>query len=171
MLCNPLWYGDVVSGHTGWFRNDLCAVARTMEILGERWNFLVLREAFLGTRRFDDFQRGIGVARNILSDRLKTLVDAGILERRQYQDRPPRFEYRLTEAGLDLYPTMVALMQWGDRHLPNPDGPSLVLEHRTCGHETSPVMVCDRCGEPVRARDVRAKPGPGALAAMRAASS
>ena len=162
--------------HERWLTNDLCPVARTMEVLGERWTFLVVREAFLGTRRFDDFQRTTGAARNILSDRLKTLVDAGILERRRYSERPPRFEYRLTEKGLDLYPTLVALMAWGDKHMPIPGGPALRLEHKTCDHRSNPVMVCDHCGEPVRAREMRAMQGPGArrarrsLAAVRSAS-
>jgi DNA-binding HxlR family transcriptional regulator len=146
-----------------WFTNETCSVARTLEIVGERWTFLVLREAFMGVRRFEEFQRNTGVARNILSARLRTLVEHGILQRRHYQDRPPRFEYRLTEEGLDLYPALVALMQWGDRHAAHPAGPPVVLEHKGCGEDSTPFQVCSVCGEPIDARAMRAKPGPGAI--------
>ena len=143
-----------------WFGNDNCSVARTLEIIGEPWTFLVLREAFMGVRRFDQLQRNTGVARNILVVRLRKLVDNRILERRRYQDRPPRFEYRLTERGLDLYPAIVALLQWGDRHAAHPAGRPLVLEHKGSGRESSPRLVCSAYGEPVGARDMRAKPSP-----------
>ena len=152
-----------MSSDRHWFTNESCSVARTLEIIGERWTFLVLREAFLGVRRFVEFQRNIGVARNILSARLRKLVEHGILERRQYEHRPPRFEYRLTERGLDLYPAIVALMQWGDRHAAHPAGRAVVLEHKGCGKDSAPQLVCSQCGEPIGARDMRAKPGPGAL--------
>ena len=147
----------------GWFTNENCSVARTLEVIGERWTMLVLREAFFRVRRFEDFQRNTGAARNILSDRLRRLVDHGILERRQYQERPPRFEYRLTEKGVDLYPVLVSLMQWGDKHAPGEMGPPVLLEHRTCGNVTTPALVCSECGEPLAARDMRALPGPGAI--------
>jgi DNA-binding HxlR family transcriptional regulator len=146
-----------------WFTNETCSVARTLEIIGERWTFLLLREAFMGVRRFEEFQRNTGVARNILSARLRRLVERGILQRRQYQDRPPRFEYRLTEEGLDLYPALVALMQWGDRYAAHPGGPPLALEHKGCGKDSTPHLVCSECGEPIDARDMWAKPGPGAV--------
>ncbi len=148
-----------------WLSNKVCSVAQTLEIIGERWTMLVLRETFLGTRRFEDFQHNIGCARNILSDRLQKLVGNGILERRRYQDRPPRFEYRLTEKGIDLYPTLVALMQWGDRYVAGDRGPAIVLEHKACGHEITPEFVCPHCGERVHARAMRAHVGPGAIAA------
>jgi DNA-binding HxlR family transcriptional regulator len=152
-----------MSADRHWFTNERCSVARTLEIIGERWTFLVLREAFMGVRRFEEFQRNIGVARNILSARLRTLVHHGILERRKYQDRPPRFEYRLTEPGLDLYPALVALMQWGDRHAAHPAGPPVVLEHKGCAKDSIPQLVCSECGERIGARDMRARPGPGAI--------
>jgi DNA-binding HxlR family transcriptional regulator len=148
-----------------WLSNDVCSVAQTLEIVGERWAILVLREAFLGTRRFEDFNDNIGCARNILADRLQRLVGSGILERRRYQDRPPRFEYRLTEKGLDLYAILVTLMQWGDRHVADQRGPAIVLEHKVCGHETTPELVCSHCGERVHARAMRAHLGPGAITA------
>jgi DNA-binding HxlR family transcriptional regulator len=138
-----------------------CSVARTVEVVGERWTMLILREAFLGVRRFDAIQRDLGIARNILSDRLGKLVDHGILERRPYQERPERFEYRLTDRGRDLYPIVVTLMRWGDEHLA-PGGEAPVhLVHASCGRRTQPSLVCDVCGEPVTARDVRPEAGPG----------
>jgi DNA-binding HxlR family transcriptional regulator len=132
-----------------------------MEILGERWTFLILREAFYGVRRFSDMQRNLGIARNILSARLQTLVRAGILERRRYQVEPERFEYRLTAAGRDLYPAVITIMRWGDQHLLGDDGPPVVLRH-VCGHEAEPVLVCDHCRAPLHPHDVTPEPGPGA---------
>jgi DNA-binding HxlR family transcriptional regulator len=136
--------------------NERCSVARALEIVGDRWSVLVLREAFWRTRRFEVFQRHLGIARNVLADRLQRLVAAGILERVQYSERPPRFEYRLTEAGRELWPAVVALMQWGDRHLPPvSEGPPVALEHRACGELTTFSLACDHCGERVGPRDVR----------------
>jgi DNA-binding HxlR family transcriptional regulator len=143
------------------YEGQTCSVASALEIVGERWTLLVLRDAFLGVRRFDDFQRSLGVARNVLQSRLERLIEAGLLERRLYQERPPRHEYRLTEKGIDLWPAIVALMQWGDRHL-YPAGPPVVLEHRDCGGSVDGHRICSRCGTPLGARDVRPRPGPGA---------
>ena len=112
------------------FPRDACSVASTLEAIGERWTMHVLREAFLGVRRFDDFQRNIGVARNILSDRLGKLVESGILRRERYNEHPPRYEYRLTRKGVDLYGILIELMKWGNRWSPNPEGPAVVLRHR-----------------------------------------
>ncbi len=136
-----------------------CSVARTLEVIGEKWTVLILRDAFLGVRRFDRFQADLGVARNILSDRLGKLVDHGILERRQYQERPTRFEYRLTERGRDLYPVVVSLMAWGDKHAA-PAGPPVTLVHE-CGAEMVPELRCPSCGGEVHARNVRPQAGPG----------
>lgn len=141
---------------------DPCSVAGTLDIVGERWTLLVLREAFMGVRRFEQMQRNLGVARNILTARLQTLVGHGILERRRYSERPPRYEYRLTEKGLDLYPALVSLMEWGDRHLSGRRGPPVVLRHKACGELTRPQIVCSECGEALGARDVVAEAGPGA---------
>jgi DNA-binding HxlR family transcriptional regulator len=135
-------------------RPDECSIARAMEVLGERWTFLILREAFYGVRRFSDMQRNLGIARNMLSTRLHTLVGAGILERRLYQAEPERYEYRLTEAGRDLYPAIVTLMRWGDKHLQGELGPPVVLRHNTCGHDADPRLVCGHCGEALQPRDV-----------------
>ena len=133
---------------------------RAMDALGDRWTLMVLREAFMGVRRFTDMQSDLGVARNVLTDRLNFLVDHGILERRQYQDRPPRFEYRLTEKGLDLYPVLVAIMKWGDRWKSD-DKPPVRLVHKLCDHDADPKLVCGHCGQELAAREVRAEPGPG----------
>ncbi len=136
-----------------------CSIARTLEVVGEWWTLLVLREAFRGVRRFDELQDGLGIARNILTARLRTLEAHGILERHRYQERPARFEYRLTQKGLDLYPVLVALMQWGDRYVAGAAGPPVTLVHKGCGHQANPVLACAHCGEPVTARDMRAVDG------------
>jgi DNA-binding HxlR family transcriptional regulator len=120
---------------------------------------LVIREAFNGVRRFDDFQGRLGIARNVLAARLQSLVDHGVLERRQYQDRPPRCEYRLTEKGRDLYPVLVSMLSWGDRWMAGPEGPPLKLTHE-CGHDPDATLVCGHCGEKLDARQVRAEWNP-----------
>ena len=142
-------------------RPDACSVGRAMDILGERWTFLILRESFYGVRRFSDMQRNLGIARNILSTRLQTLLRAGILERRRYQEEPERFEYRLTQAGRDLYPAVIAIMKWGDEYLAEEAGPPVVLRH-SCGELIDPVLVCDHCGGALHPHDVTPEPGPGA---------
>ncbi len=134
-----------------------CSVARTLEIVGEKWALLAVREVFLGNRRFDEMVRRTGAPRDTMTARLKTLVTAGVLERRAVSEHPPRFEYRLTQAGLDLYPVIVSLMQWGDRYLLNGEAPPMVLTHR-CGHALGAVTTCASCGEEVQARDVRPTP-------------
>jgi DNA-binding HxlR family transcriptional regulator len=131
-----------------------CSIARTLDLVGEKWALLAVREVFLGNRRFDEMVRRTGAPRDTLAARLRTLTGAGILERRQYCEHPARYEYRLTEAGRDLYPVIVALMRWGDQHLAGDDGPPLVLEHR-CGHPLAAQLVCESCGEPVDPRDTR----------------
>ncbi|HZP42289.1 MAG TPA: helix-turn-helix domain-containing protein [Candidatus Binatia bacterium] len=141
-------------------RDVPCSVARALAVVGDRWTLLVLRDAFLGRRRFEDFQRSLGVARHRLADRLAKLVAEGILERVRYQERPERFEYRLTEKGRDLYPVLVSLVGWGDRWLAGPDGPPLELVHRGCGKAAAPTLHCSACHAPVTARDMLARPGP-----------
>ena len=118
-----------------------------------------------GARRFEDFQRNLGIARNVLTDRLGRLVDEGILRREQYQERPARFEYRLTDKGLALWPVMMTMMQWGDRYYADPDGPPLVVHHRDCGGAVTDHLTCTKCGAELGPRDVVAEPGPGARAA------
>ena len=145
------------------YENQNCSVARALEVLGDRWTLLVIRDAFLGVRRFDDFQRELGVARNVLTDRLGRLVEEGILEKRVYQERPERFEYRLTDKGVDLWPVLVSLMKWGDRHSPADGGPPTLIVHRDCGGEVNARFRCERCGADVDARGAEAMPGPGSL--------
>lgn len=136
-----------------------CSVAHALDIVGEWWTLLVIRNLMFGQRRFEAIQADLGIARNILSDRLGTLVGHGIVERTKYQDHPERFEYMLTEKGRDLFPVIAALMAWGDRW-ESPQGPPMHLHH-TCGEVAEPVVVCHACHEPLRLRDVRAKAGPG----------
>jgi len=137
-----------------------CSVARTLAVIGDRWTMMVLREAFLRTRRFDEFQARIGAARHIVADRLKKLVEHGILERRKYQDRPARYEYRLTEKGLDLHPILLSMTAWGDRWMDRGEGAPLEFVHKDCGHVMTPVLGCSVCGKPVGPRSVQPKPGP-----------
>ena len=115
-------------------------MARTLEVVGEKWALLALREVFLGNRRFDEMVRRIGAPRDTLAARLRSLTGAGILERRQYSEHPARYEYRLTTAGQELYPVILTLMRWGDEHLASDDGPPLVLEH-ACGHRLVPKVA------------------------------
>ncbi|MQA73132.1 MAG: transcriptional regulator [Solirubrobacterales bacterium] len=142
--------------------DQTCSIARTLEVLGERWTLLVIRDVFNGRRRFDQLQESLGIARNVLSTRLGWLVDEGILEKRPYQERPARYEYFLTEKGLDLWPVMVSLLHWGDRHLAGADGPPMVIVHKGCGGEVDDRRICRRCGKPLEVRDARAEYGPGA---------
>jgi DNA-binding HxlR family transcriptional regulator len=128
------------------------SVAAALDQVGDRWTFLLLREAFFGVRRFTDFQGNLGVARNLLSERLGRLVAYGILERRRYQVRPDRYDYRLTDKGRDLYGVIVALMRWGDHWLAGP--PPLHLTHRTDGGEIEAQLRCTSCGQALGPRDV-----------------
>lgn len=139
-----------------------CSVARTLSVVGDRWTLLILRDAFLGARRFEDFTRSLGLTRHRLSERLKKLVDHGILERRLYQERPARHEYRLTQKGVDLYPVLIALVGWGDRWMADAQGPPVRYRHKTCGHVALPTLHCPDCREEVRARDITPLPQPGA---------
>lgn len=141
-----------------------CAISRTAGILGERWVISILRAAFFRSRTFEEYQRATGVARNILTDRLNRLVEVGVLEKRVYEQHANRtlHEYRLTEAGLDLYPVIATLMTWGNKHGGFIHGAPVELVHDTCGHHTEPVLVCSHCGEALDPRAVTPRPGPGA---------
>ncbi len=161
MQRRPLGWPQVLKAD---YDTQVCSIARALEVVGERWTLLVLRDVFLGVRRFEDLQRDLGVARNVLATRLDKLVEHGVLERRRYSERPPRDEYRLTERGMDLWPTIVALLQFGDAHYPAPGGPPTVLRHRDCGGAVDAHRRCARCGVDLDARDVQAHAGPGASA-------
>lgn len=138
-----------------------CTIARSASVLGDHWNLLIMRQACLGTRRFDDFQAALGTGRNILSQRLTRLVDEDLLARVQYQDNPPRFEYRLTDKGRDVYPILAAMAAWGDKWMTGPEGTPLVLHHTVCDHDMRAVVVCSECDEPIDVRETRALAGPG----------
>jgi DNA-binding HxlR family transcriptional regulator len=139
-----------------------CPIGRSVAILGERWTFVILRESFKGARRFEDYLEGTGIARNILAERLKALVEHGILDRRPYAEHASRtlHEYRLTDKGLDLYPILVTLVEWGTKYGDFEETP-LTLTHKSCGHVTRPQFVCSECGEPIHAREMLAT-GPSA---------
>jgi DNA-binding HxlR family transcriptional regulator len=139
-----------------------CSVAHTLEVVGEWWTMLIVREAFYGTRRFDDFQANLGIARNVLTVRLQRLVEHGVLERTLYQEHPPRYEYRLTDKGRDLFPVLLTLMKWGDRWAGHPEGPPVLVCDRETGEALEPVVVDARSGRPIDPRHTRPGAGPGA---------
>jgi DNA-binding HxlR family transcriptional regulator len=141
--------------------DDECSIARSLALLGDKWTLVVLRQSFRGIRRFDEIQSSLGIPRALLAERLARLVDAGVLERRPYADeRRTRHEYRLTEKGMDLYPTLMALRTWGDKYLA-PEGPFVVYQHRGCGGAAQVRHTCAECGQELSARDVIPEAGPG----------
>jgi DNA-binding HxlR family transcriptional regulator len=148
------------------YPNQLCSLAKSLEVIGERWSLLIIRDVMTGNRRFSGIQSNLGIARNVLSARLQRLLDEDILERRAYQESPPRYEYFLTEKGLDLWPSLIALMGWGDRWSAGPEGPPRLIVHKDCGGVVSDRGICERCGETLGARDARQVPGPGWEAAV-----
>jgi len=131
-----------------------CSLSRTLAVIGDRWTLLILRDAFLRVRRFDDFEKSLKIARRVLSERLALLVEEGVLARVQYQNKPVRYEYRLTDKGLDLYPAILALVHWGDKHYAGRKGPPVIHNHMKCGHDFRSVLTCSECSEAVTARDV-----------------
>ena len=150
--------------------DQACSIARTLEVLGERWTLLVIRDVFNGRRRFDQIQENLGVARNVLSNRLARLVEEGILFKRAYQERPTRHEYFLTEKGLDLWPILIALIGFGDKHLTGPEGRPVEIRHKRCGGLVDDRGTCGECGARLSARDAYAEYGPGAPAEWREAA-
>ena len=142
------------------FKDMNCSVAQCLEVVGEWWTMLLVRDAFLGVTRFDDFQARLGISRNVLNERLSHLVEEGVLKRVRYQDHPPRDDYRLTGKGRDLWPVLTAMRQWGDRWAA-PGGPPLEVVHKACGNVVEAVATCSACGEPLGPREVRAVAGPG----------
>ena len=137
-----------------------CSLARTLSVVGDRWTLLVLRESFLGIRRFDEFEKRLGITRHVLAERLKKLVEAGVLDKVAYQQRPLREEYCLSAKGRDLYPAIMALVNWGDRHMSGAAGAPIRHIHRTCGRPMHGVLVCSDGGEPLVPRDVQLEEAP-----------
>ena len=144
------------------YEGQVCSIAGALELIGERWTLLIVRDLFLGVRRFDAIQRDLGIARNVLRDRLDRLVEEGIVRKRRYQERPERFEYVLTEKGVDLWPVLHSMMSWGDRYAAPEAGPATVVEHRGCGGHIDDRRICEACGTAVGPHDIKARPGPGA---------
>jgi DNA-binding HxlR family transcriptional regulator len=144
------------------FSDMACSLARSLDIAGEWWTPLILRDLWLGRRRFDEIQGNLEVSRKLLADRLETLVREGTVERRLYQEHPPRYEYLLTDKGKELVEPLMALISWGDRWASEGAGAPLLLRHKGCGHTVQAEVTCSSCGERLRADEVRGEPGPGA---------
>jgi DNA-binding HxlR family transcriptional regulator len=150
-----LWSSDDLQ-----HRFDADSVSRALALVGERWSLLILREAFFGVRRYGEFVRNLSIPRPTLSARLKTLVDAAVLERVRYATEPDRHEYRLTQAGRDLFPAVITLMRWGDNYLAGPDGPPILLRHKDCGEIADTYVACRHCGGDITVDNVSPEPGP-----------
>jgi DNA-binding HxlR family transcriptional regulator len=147
------------------YETQTCSIARSLEVVGERWSLLIVRSVLLGVRRFDGLQAELGITRSVLTTRLQRLVDEDVLERVPYQERPTRYDYRATAKGRELFPVIAHLLRWGDSHYPEPAGPPRLLEHRDCGGGPSDHLLCDRCGEPLTYFNTTARPGPGVTTA------
>ncbi|MGI9594886.1 MAG: winged helix-turn-helix transcriptional regulator [Acidimicrobiales bacterium] len=134
-----------------------CSIARALSVVGDGWMLVILRDAFRGRRRFSDFEEHSGAQSNVISDRLKRMVDLGILQRVEYQQHPSRHEYRLTDKGRDLYPALLMLSTWGDKYLDDGDGPPVSYVHTGCGHAANPHVACAHCGDEIDVRSLRAR--------------
>ena len=143
------------------FADIACSIARTLDVAGEPWSPLIVRDVWLGVRRFDEIRRDLGVSRKVLSERLRWLVEQGVLERRAYSERPPRYEYVLTEKGSEFVEVLLAITAWGDRWTAGEEGPPALIRHTSCGELTHGELHCARCGERLRASDVEVEAGPG----------
>lgn len=145
----------------GWesIENQECSIARALSIFGDRWTLLIIRDCFKRVTKFSEFQKSLGIPKHRLSDRLTRLVDAGILEKKLYDEARNRFEYKLTERGFELYPILMGLVQWGDKWMGNEDEPPMQFRHKTCGQLTKPMLVCDCCAHEILPHDIQALPG------------
>src|SRR5215204_1929573 len=143
------------------FEDMSCSVARSLEVIGEWWTLLILRDAFFGVTRFEEFQARLGIARNILAKRLDTLVEHGVLERRCYDDARGRYDYVLTDKGKALWPVLVTIRQWGDEWSVGKGKEPVLIVHKTCGKRSTGVLTCDNCGARLHRADMRVVPGPG----------
>jgi len=146
------------------YPGQVCSVARALEVVGERWSLLLVRDAMNGIGRFDEFQGSLGIARNVLATRLDHLVAEGVFERRPYGSRRARHEYRLTDKGRELGIVVIAFMKWGDRYYATVDGPPKLTKHRDCGAEIQPILACERHGSAIAADGLQLAPGPGSSA-------
>lgn len=146
--------------------DDICSVSRSLSVIGDRWSLLIIRSAFLGTRRFSDFQAEIGLTKHRLSDRLNKLVEHDVFKKVQYQNNPPRYEYKLTEKGRDLYPVILTLVGWGDKWMSNDSGKPLEHVHNKCGQPTNAKLVCSHCDETLSPFDMSVRPGPALREAL-----
>jgi DNA-binding HxlR family transcriptional regulator len=141
------------------YPQQVCSIARALEVLGERWTLLILRDAVFGISHFEEFQKSLGIASNVLSNRLKLLCEEGVLERIADDERPGRPRYVLTEKGREAAPALITLMKWGDRHYPTPGGPPRVTIHTSCGGKVRGDLRCGRCGERVGFDEIEIRPG------------
>jgi DNA-binding HxlR family transcriptional regulator len=144
------------------FADMACSIARTLDVVGEPWSPLILRDVYAGITRFDRIQEDLGISRKVLAERLRWLVDSGVLERREYSSRPPRHEYALTAKGEELCDLLLVMARWGDRWTAGEAGPPVLHRHRACGETVHAELRCPACGGPMRAGDVDLLPGPGA---------
>jgi len=138
-----------------------CSIARAISVFGDRWTMLILREIFLRVRRFSELQRSLGISKHRLSDRLNRLVESGVLYKDLYDSSHNRYEYKLTEKGIDLYPVIISIAQWGDKWEADDDGTPVHYFHKPCGHTVKPVFACSKCGEKIHARNTSGVAGPG----------
>jgi DNA-binding HxlR family transcriptional regulator len=146
------------------FADLACSIARTLDVVGEPWSPLILRDVFVGIRRFDAIQADLGISRKVLTERLNWLVESGVLERQEYSSRPPRYEYVLTEKGTQLCDILLVMVRWGDRWLAGEAGPPVLYRHHDCGAISHVELTCSQCHQPMAADDVDVLPGPGAAA-------
>ena len=144
------------------YPDQVCSIARSLEVIGERWTLLILRDALLGAERFEEFQDKLGIASNVLTNRLKLLCDEGVLERLPDEKRPGRPRYVLTDKGRELAPALIVLIKWGDRHYPTPGGPPRLTRHAGCGGNVGADFRCERCGQHAGRGEIELPPGPGA---------
>jgi|SRR5579875_299087 len=146
------------------FGEMACSIARTMDVIGEPWSPLVLRNVFVGITRFDQLQESLGISRKVLAERLRWLVERGVLERREYSAHPPRYEYTLTAMGTELCDLLLVMVRWGDRWLAGEAGPPVLYRHHACGQISHVNLVCSECGKPMHATGIDVLPGPGSAA-------
>ncbi|BFM17826.1 helix-turn-helix domain-containing protein [Maricurvus nonylphenolicus] len=137
-----------------------CSIARSLSVVGDRWTLLILSDSFLGVKRFEAFRERLGISRTILSDRLNLLEQEGVIRKQAYQEKPTRYEYRLTSKGRDLYPVILSLLKWGDSYYADEAGAPILVEHQDCGHDFHAELVCSHCKDPVSTRNVKARKRP-----------